>query len=218
MNPNATTSVYVTDPPGASDCDPGPSRADAAGRGTYMQSSGPYYFRSQNRNALFLLVLTPQPSASQLRGELKWKEKQTVSDQGRQNAVGQSTPTRDSGGKATASASLSAPPGRGHASSSSPRSPHSFLPGVRGAEKRKEELSELQEGALQAPRRGGGAGVETKKERKEGARSSQRRGTRARARKGHDSPGTRLHPGSSKRTGAPGLRGTPPRAEDEEAR
>lgn len=60
-------------------------------------------------------------------------------------------------------------------------------------------------------------GVETKKERKEGERSSKRKGTRARARKGHDSPGTRLHPGSSKRTGAPGLRGAPPGAEGEEA-
>lgn len=33
-NRSATTSVYVTDPLGASDCDPRPSRAGAAGKGT----------------------------------------------------------------------------------------------------------------------------------------------------------------------------------------
>lgn len=40
---------FVTDPLGASDCDPGPLQP--AGRGTQMQSSGPSYFRSQSRNA-----------------------------------------------------------------------------------------------------------------------------------------------------------------------
>lgn len=109
VNRSATTSVYVTDPLGASECDPGPSRTDAAGRGTHMQSSGPSYFRSQNRNALFLLVLSPQPSTSRQRGELKWKEKQTVSRQGAQNA-GWSKPSRPQlRCKSTASASRSAP-------------------------------------------------------------------------------------------------------------
>lgn len=42
-------------------------------------------------------------------------------------------------------------------------------------------------------------GVETKKERKEGERTSGQRKGRARARKGHESSGTRLHPSSSKR-------------------
>ena len=57
---------------------PGPSWADAAGRGTEMQSSGPSYFRSQNRNALFLLVLTPQPGTLDSGApfkELRWKAK-----------------------------------------------------------------------------------------------------------------------------------------------
>lgn len=47
--------------------------------------------------------------------------------------------------------------------STSQFAPYSFLPGVRGAEKRKEELSELQEGALQAPSKrswGGGGNQE----------------------------------------------------------
>lgn len=47
--------------------------------------------------------------------------------------------------------------------------------------------------------RGAGVGVETKKERKEGERTSGQRKGRERARKGHDSSGTRLHPSSSKR-------------------
>lgn len=49
------------------------------------------------------------------------------------------------------------------------------------------------------PQRGAGVGVETKKERKGGERTSGQRKGRARARKGHESSGTRLHPSSSKR-------------------
>lgn len=49
------------------------------------------------------------------------------------------------------------------------------------------------------PQRGAGVGVETKKERKEGERTSGQRKGRARARKGHESSGTRLHPSSLKR-------------------
>lgn len=50
---------FVTDPLGASDCDPGPLQP--AGRGTQMQSSGPSYFRSQNRNAA---LASPQSCTS----------------------------------------------------------------------------------------------------------------------------------------------------------
>lgn len=61
-----------------------------------MQSSGPSYFRSQNRNAEFLLVLTAQPRASQ-RGELKWKEERSLTRVDRTRLV-KAFPPRDSGG------------------------------------------------------------------------------------------------------------------------
>lgn len=221
MNPSATTSVYVTDPLGASDCDPGPSGA-LPGRRCWKR----------NIHAIFRALLLPFSKQKCTISPSPHPSAQCLSTAGRAQVERKADSLRPGStergwskhshprlrGQSDGQRLPERPPGRGHASSSSPRSPHSFVPGVRGAEKRKEELSELQEGALQAPQRGGGAGVETKKERKEGARSSQRKGTRAHARKGHDSPGTRLHPGSSKRTGALGLRGAPPRAEDEEAR
>lgn len=59
------------------------------------------------------------------------------------------------------------------------------------------------------PPRGAGVGGETKKERKGGKGRAARRKGRARARKGHESSWTRLHP-SLLETGAPSLLGAPP--------
>lgn len=215
MNLSASTSVYVTDPLGASDCDPGPSRADAAGRGTQMQSSGPSYFRSQDRNALLLLVLAPRPSTSRRRGPLQRAQEQEKSRSpgpGSTEGGGSLHSRPRPPGTSTASAHPSPLRQGGHASGSKrrPTSPPLPLPGVRGAERRKEELSELREGGPRAPwRRGWGGGGNPAGAEGRGKDELRGEGPSARARRGHQSSGTRLHPGSSER-------GAPPRAQGEE--
>jgi hypothetical protein len=189
----------VTDPLGASYCNPGPSGAKADGSGTQMQSSGPSYFRSQNRNAVppgahpsaqYLSAAFPpstNPSGdSHPPGSMEcgWSKHSPPSTSQQINR--QRLPERPSAGAGdTQQKSQLAP-----APSSS----------VRGAEKRKEELSELQEDALNARSQAGGEGVDTKKERKEGERkgSNKRKGARAHARKGGQTTGTRRDPDSSK--------------------
>lgn len=94
--------------------------------------------------------------------------------------------------KSTASASLSAPLAGDHKqqqTQTSQLAPYSFLPRLRGAEKRKEELSELQEDALKAHSKrgwGGGGNQEGAEGKGKEEQQEEEGGESARPQKGRD--------------------------------